>query len=346
MIASLREWLYRGQVFRSVDLPAPVWSVGNISLGGTGKSPLVMLLAEWAVEKGLRPLVLTRGYKRKTRRLEIVAPNAEMPAVERLGDEPWMIRHRVPGAGLLVHADRARMAARHWHDLKDPGLVILDDGFQHWPVRRDRDIVMVDAEEPIDGATIPFGRLRESASAFARADLVLITRARSVSPEHLAALEAAIRAAAAEGSRRMAPWQRSRAKRLEVIAADYEFDHFFDATGAPCARPSARELLLAAGVAKPDGVRKLARGLDLPIREETYFPDHHRLTAKDLNRLRRGLASLRDGALLVTEKDWARWRHALGSIPVFGIRVRFSFVGDGEARLRAFLEEAGCSTSR
>lgn len=342
MIAPLREWLYRGRLLRSVELPARVWSVGNLSLGGTGKSPMVMLLAAWAAEKGLRPWVLSRGYKRKFQGLELVRPGDALPSVDRLGDEPWMIKRRVAGAGLLVHKHRARMAARHWSQMGNPSLVLLDDGFQHWPVARDREIVMLDAQESLDQPTIPFGRLREAAAALRRADLVVITRASSLSPEQLENLKA--RVVKEAGDRGGAPWQRARSGRLRVIAADYAFDHFFDREGRACGAPGSGEFLLVAGVAKPDGVHRMIAGLGLNVVEERYFPDHHRLTDKDLAAIREQMESLREGALLLTEKDWARWRELLADLPLLGVRVRLQFLGEGEAELRSFFEEGICST--
>ena len=345
MIGSLREWLYQGGLIKPVELPGFVLSVGNLSLGGTGKSPFVMLLASWAVERGISTGVLTRGYKRKHKNLEVVAPLAPLPEVGRLGDEPWMIKHRVPGISLLVHADRARMAKRHWAEFGSPKLVVLDDGFQHWRAVRDRDVIMLDATESLHQGTFPFGRLRENAGALARADLVVINRAAEVSAADLAALVAEVRTLARKGP---APvWKRGQASLARVVCAQYEFDEFFTLEkGEKAARPAGNRLVLAAGVAKPDGVRAMARTLELPVEEEIYFPDHHRLTSGEIQNIRAAVESRgKEGALLLTEKDWARWRTQLAGIPGFGLRVRFRFLGDGEEVIADFLQEvASCIT--
>jgi tetraacyldisaccharide 4'-kinase len=340
MIAGWREWLYENGFFRPVELPAKVMSVGNISLGGTGKSPFVMYLCDWAAEQGISAAVLSRGYKRKHKKLEIVPPGAPLPEVARIGDEPWMIRHRHPEISLLVHADRAQMARRHWRALGSPRLILLDDGFQHWKAARDWDVLMIDAGEPLNQGVFPFGRLREGAEAVARADLVVITRASSLSPEALFALKSRLRGLAE--SPRLQAWKKSRASRPRVAAADYAFDGFFDRHGEPCAAPKEKKIVLAAGVAKPDGVRGLARSLSLPVVEEIYFPDHHSLSAGDLAGLRRSLEAHGDAALLLTEKDWARWREHL-DMPAYFVRVKFRFLDNGEAEVREFLKEAGCS---
>jgi tetraacyldisaccharide 4'-kinase len=345
VILAVREWLYRGGLLKPVELPAFVLSVGNLSLGGTGKSPFVMLLAAWATGSNISTGVLTRGYKRKQKNLEVVAPHAPLPEVSRLGDEPWMIKHRVPGISLLVHADRARMAKRHWAEFGSPKLVVLDDGFQHWRATRDRDVIMLDATESLSQGTFPFGRLRENAAALARADLVVINRAAEVSAPELANLVAEVRALARTSAPRV--WKRGQAKQGRVICAQYEFDEFFDlATGEKTQLPAEKSLVLAAGVAKPDGVRALAQSLGLPVREEIYFPDHHRLGSGEVKNLRATVeAKGSEGALLLTEKDWARWRIQLAGIPGYGLRVRFRFLGDGEEVLADFLQEvAQCIT--
>ena len=342
MIAALREWFYQGRLLKSVELPAFTISVGNLTLGGTGKSPFVMLLAEIALEAGVRTAVITRGYKRKSSNLELVAPGRPPPSVTKLGDEPWMIKNRLPGLAMLVHRDRARMALRHWEELGAPQLLLLDDGFQHWQAVRDRDVLMVDVSESLDQLTIPFGRMRESTAAVGRADLIVLTRANSVSPEKLEGIEERLRALM--DVRRKPLWKRSRTERLRIVAADYKFEEFFDgATGKACELPAKKEFVLASGVAKPDGVRALARSLGVPVREEIYFPDHHRLTPAEIDQLKASVKAL-GGALLVTEKDWARWREPLAGVPMYGMRVRFEFLRNGAEQVKDFLREAPCFT--
>ncbi len=336
MIAGLREWAYRARWIESVRLPAYVVSVGNLSMGGTGKTPFVILLAEWARSQGLRTAILSRGYKRQEKDVQVVGPGAPLPPVEALGDEPWMMRARVPEAALLVHPDRARLAPAHWAALGRPQLVLLDDGFQHWKAQRDRDVVMLDATESLSQATLPFGRLREKAQALGRAELVVITRAKMVSAEKLQALRAEILLHARH--KQLPVWKRSTAP-LRILAADYEFTGFFRASdGQPCARPQEKSFLLASGIAKPQGLRFLARNLALPVAEELYFPDHHPLGEADKKRLEH--AATRGQAVLMTEKDWARWAGFFqGGPKAYGLSVRLKFLDEGEALLRQFLAE-------
>ncbi len=344
MLSGARHWLYKTGLLPVVDLPACVVSVGNLSLGGTGKSPFVFYLARWALAQGIPTAVLSRGYGRKNRELQIVPPYAKLPTAEFIGDEPWMIKNRLPGLSLLVHPDRATMALEHWQALGNPRLVLLDDGFQHWRARRDRDVLMLDATESLSQGVVPFGRLREKATALGRADFVVITRAESVDPKERKKL--------AEFCRRAKPvpavWKKERQAEVKVVEVDYAFEHFFRvSTGEACERPKEKNLLLATGIAKPAGVGALAKSLGLPIKGECVFPDHHSLQAKDVQMIRERLKALGDSALVITEKDWARWQHALQGIPAYGLAVKFHFLENSEAVVEDFLREVElCSTSR
>lgn len=350
MISRLREWVYRQKLVKPVELPAFTLSVGNISMGGTGKSAFVMLLAEWAQQRKLPALLLSRGYKRKTSALRVLAPFEALPDASEIGDEPWMIKRRVPGLSLLVHAARARMAKRHWKELGDPRLVLLDDAFQHWRCARDRDVLMIDATESLDQREIPFGRLRETVLAARRADLIVITHASAVSAEALARLKGRLRDASIP---RVNPvWKRATAATARIIAADYALNGFLDAaSGQNIAELSPeREYLLVSGIAKPDHLRAVVKQAGLKVKEELYFPDHHRLSDADEKQIHAAVAGLRNGCLLTTEKDWGRWRSLFEQgIPGAVICVRFAFLDDGGEELRLFLEDvsrgAGCSIS-
>lgn len=342
MIPQLREWFYNRHFWKFVELLACTISVGNISLGGTGKTPMALWLATWALREGIATGVLSRGYKRKAKGLRIVPPGAPMPDVEEIGDEPWMIRHRLPHLALLVHKDRGRMALRHWQEFGAPRLVLLDDGFQHWKTARDFDVVMVDACESLDGRTLPFGKLRENWKALRRADLLVITRAKSVAPELLDKLKKRLTKSTLLRAR--PAWKRGMGmEHVPVVCVDYELEAYFDAaTEAPANGPEKdREYLLLSGIAKPEGFRGLTKGLGFDVREEMYFPDHHSLSKVEEAKVLQALKGLKRGAAVLNEKDWSRWRSFFQREGIEGIvvRVRFQFLDDGEKALEPFLAE-------
>jgi tetraacyldisaccharide-1-P 4'-kinase len=348
MIAGLREWAYRKKLLKPVELPAFTVSVGNISMGGTGKSAFVMLLAEWAAKEKIQAAVLSRGYKRKSSTLSIVGPGENLPGADELGDEPWMIKSRVPAITLVVHHDRARKALRHWDELGAPKLVILDDAFQHWRCARDYDVLMIDATEKIDQKALPFGRLRETVLATRRADLIVVTHASSASPEALTLLMQRLNAASRP---RLQPvWKRATRTSPLILAADYEVEGFRDAVSwKPVMPDPSAEYLLVSGIAKPDHLRSLTRRAGLAVKEEIYFPDHHRLTSADKKQIREALSGLRGGRMLITEKDRGRWSELFEEgVGATVICVRFAFLNNGKEELARALMElgrgAGCST--
>ncbi|MGZ3693165.1 MAG: tetraacyldisaccharide 4'-kinase [Bdellovibrionota bacterium] len=348
MISRARSWLYEKSLLKVTQLPAFVVSVGNISMGGTGKSPFVMLLAERAIAAGLRTAVLSRGYKRKSNELVIVGAGEKLPNSDKIGDEPWMIKNRVPGISLLVHADRGRMAAKNWSALGSPELVILDDGFQHWKLARDRDVVMVDATESLYGATIPLGRLREQGDALGRADAIIVTRSGALDSREQSALMGQLSATAEK--RVSAPWKKSGLAKPAITLADYQFSGFTDLnSGNKVKSVEGKEFVLVTGIAKPERFRALALSLGLKIAEEIQFPDHHPLDATDRKKIFAAQARLGGGSLLMSEKDAARWRRTLLGAPGIVLNVQFQFSG-GEKDLdhffaNIFSEAKRCSIS-
>ena len=164
-----REKLYTSGILNTLRLKHPVISVGNLTLGGTGKTPLVIALAEGLRDRGFRPVVLSRGYRRTSREILVVGSNWE-----EAGDEPYLIKRRLGNVPVVVGADRYR--AGLLAEGKELGNVfILDDGFQHRRLHRDVDIVTIDPVEWAAGETLlPTGRWREPKSSIARAQVACV----------------------------------------------------------------------------------------------------------------------------------------------------------------------------
>jgi tetraacyldisaccharide 4'-kinase len=174
----LRASAYRCGLLRSYRLPVPVISVGNIVLGGTGKTPMVAWLAQHLIGRGLRVAVLSRGYGGSAEgKLRIVSDGKTMLSTpEEAGDEPCLLAQKVPGLMVVTGADRYRAGLLALAEL-NPDIFILDDGFQHLRLKRDLNILLLDATRPFaNGRTIPAGFLREPVGAAERADLVVYTR--------------------------------------------------------------------------------------------------------------------------------------------------------------------------
>ncbi|MEP6768167.1 MAG: tetraacyldisaccharide 4'-kinase [Acidobacteriota bacterium] len=284
----------------SVHLSRPVVSVGNLTVGGTGKTPFVLHLAERFLSQGRRPAILSRGYGRRSRGVVVVS-RGEGPIVgpDAGGDEPVSIAARVPRA-IIVVAPRRADAARAAEALS-PDVFILDDGFQHLAVRRDLDLLLLDAADPFGGERYPpFGRLREPLSALRRADGIFFTRPFEDHP---------------------VPSARSRVARSNPDAPVFHARIFpeglTDASGGPAERPG--RCVAVCGIAAPASFRASLAALRIEPAETIVFPDHRRYRENDFARIAAAARRSASTAIVTTEKDAVKLR---GRIPLPLITVR------------------------
>jgi tetraacyldisaccharide 4'-kinase len=280
----------------------PVVSVGNITLGGTGKTPLVEWVARWYRQRGVRVAILSRGYGNTA----------------GLNDEGRVLEENLPDVPHLQDPDRVALASVATHEL-DCELIILDDGFQHRRLARDVDVVLLDALEPFGlGHLFPRGLLREPIRSLGRADLVTLSRADLVT----AADRMSIRA---EAERRAGPlrWVEARHAPLDLI----------DSEGNASSVDQLAGQFVAAfcGIGNPDGFRRtllpLCRGLlDLRI-----FPDHHAYSAEDVGSLERWARELDANLVLTTQKDLVKLRAGLlGPAPLRALRIGLEVTAGGD----------------
>lgn len=184
LIMRLRALLYRLGIFTSYRLPCPVISIGNLTVGGTGKTPAVILISRLLMQRGCRVAVLSRGYGGSLEgQVALVSNGASLLLTpQQAGDEPCLLARSLPGVGVVIGADRHKAGLLALEHLK-PDIVLLDDGFQHIRLQRDLNILLLDATRPFgNGWTLPLGLLREPVSALNRADLVIFTRWRPGQP--------------------------------------------------------------------------------------------------------------------------------------------------------------------
>jgi tetraacyldisaccharide 4'-kinase len=177
---TLRAAAYRIGLFRSFKLPKPVVSVGNLTVGGTGKTPMAAFLARWFMEKGKRVAVLSRGYGGSLEgNIRVVSDGSSIfLSPSEAGDEPYLLASSVPGLSVLIGSDRYRAGLLTIREL-NPDILILDDGYQHLRLQRDLNLLLLDHDKPVgNGYVLPAGPMRESSKALERADLVIYTRCR------------------------------------------------------------------------------------------------------------------------------------------------------------------------
>jgi tetraacyldisaccharide 4'-kinase len=324
---ALRAAAYAAGLRRTRRLPCHVVAVGNLTLGGTGKTPLVELLARRLAERGRRVVILSRGYGRRGTADLVVSDGARLLAgAPEGGDEPYLLARRLAGVPVLVGRDRARLGALALDRFR-PDVLLLDDGFQQRRLRTDTAVVCLDARAPWgERGLFPRGTLREPPSALARADLLVVTHAAGIRDP--AELEPALR--------RHAP-------AAPIAQADYEVEAVEDlATGAPVPAPDlrGRATLAFAGIAAPERFRPTLTGLDLAVRELVAFPDHHRYTTADVAALEARARAVGAETLVTTEKDAVRLPSA-PRLPVWVVRVRLRLRDPAGAWWAVFDRRAG-----
>jgi len=265
----------------------PVISVGNITVGGTGKTPTVAWLTERLHESGRRPAIVSRGYGGTAGRGPLIVSRGTGPLCEAgaCGDEPFLLATALPSAPVVVGSDRCAAAAAAVE--LGARVVILDDGFQHRRIARDLDIVLLDATNPFgNGKLLPAGPLREPLNALVRAGLVLITRCdENRSPEMI------------EGQvRRYNPT-------VPILRSHHRRLGFRDASGRTVEAP--RRAVVFCGIGNPDPFRADVEAESVEVVVFETLRDHHRYRPAELADLRARAVEL-DAALVTTEKDRVR----------------------------------------
>jgi tetraacyldisaccharide 4'-kinase len=307
-VGARRRWYERHPQTRR-RLSRPVISVGNLSVGGTAKTPMASLIARWLMDVGERPSILSRGYARRDRLdgVVVVSDGTRVLAdVNRAGDEPLMLARTVQGAIVAVSDDRylaGVLAERHF----GATVHVLDDGFQHVQLSRDLDVLMTTPGEVSGGRVLPYGRLREGASAAARADLVVV-------------LETDMGGARAEA------WT------LGISQA----------VGARRRLSKARDrsaVVAVAGVAHPGRFFQTLRESDYNLAATIAFPDHHRYRVADVARVGAAVSAAGAERVVTTEKDFVRWE-ALAPLPFTCEAVAMTLDIDGWDVLTASIEQA------
>jgi len=312
---------------KRVKLAAPVISVGNLSVGGTGKTPLTIRLCRFLIEIGLRPAVLTRGYGRTGSSPGLVPSLVNTAECAGLfGDEPVMMSEYLPAARVWVGRDRvASGSAALAHGGAD--VLVLDDGFQHLGLERDLDIVLLDCRSPFgNGFVLPAGPLREPIRNLGRADAFVITHA-------------------GKGSDAvpLKDWLRRLFPGIPVFACRHMMRGISLTKGGPTFSIdllSGRKAVAFAGIAGPEGFFRELREAGIRTCASLSFPDHHRYTAADFSRIF-GCASDHGAELVITTaKDAVRIPPPYRDLLAVA-EIEMDFGADSEGFLGLTIERLG-----
>ncbi len=289
-----------------VTLPFPVVSIGNLTVGGTGKTPTAIALAQEARRRGFQPVILTRGYRGKAKGPCFVSRGAgPLMSPRDAGDEPYLMAQRLRGVPIVKGADRyqAGMLAIRELSLADEQtgdsacrpLFILDDGFQHWRLHRDRDIVLVDAARPFgNGRLLPLGSLREPAEALGRADVIVMTRCSSDA-----------------GESELRDLLRRYNRRSPVFRAQHAVAAVRSAHGELLEPGSLanRKAFGFCALGNPGSFRETIGSIGLALAGFRAFRDHHRFTEQDLSAVVADAAKAGADVIVTSEKDAVKMAH-------------------------------------
>lgn len=283
-VQRLRESAYRLGVLNPVRAPMPVISIGNIVMGGSGKTPFTMYLAELLREHGFKPAIISRGYRGAYQEgyLVVAGDGSTAPTVspDQCGDEPFLMASRLPGIPVIVARKRILgvLASKR---LFQCNVALLDDGFQHLPLYRTLDIVLISGAED---HMFPLGNLREPISALRRASVAVSTSGNSEVPQKVRPFLHQV------------PLFRC-TQRIVGLAAG---------PSCPAVPPSlfsGKDVVLVSAIAYPGRFRSAADSLGWHVIRHFMFRDHHRLSDSELDQV---MTAARDLPIVVTEKDWVK----------------------------------------
>ena len=309
-IARVRRALYGSGLLSGERLPRPVVSVGNLVLGGAGKTPHVLHLARWLAGSGRRVAILSRGYGRRSRGVVWASRGDGIVASAReAGDEPALLARSLPGVPVVVAESRAA-AGREILAHGAADVFLLDDGYQHLSLRRDADLLLVDCGRGLGNRmTVPFGPLREPPSHARFADALVVTKCPDRETGERTARCVPIPAGRPRALSRLVP--------AGVVGAD----------GAPAPSvPPGAGILAFSGLARNETFRETLAAAGYRVRRHVTFPDHHEYSPADVGRLAREAAGM---PAVTTEKDLVRLPREL-PFPALALRVAVEFLSGWE----------------
>jgi len=291
-VTDVRNRLYEQGRLQVHQLPIPIVSVGNLTMGGTGKTPILCELLQWANEQKLRPAMVSRGYKGSFTGIQRVPLNGDP---ELFGDEPVMVANKFPSVPVYVGTDRVAAVESILANEKID-LVFADDAFQHRRLGRNLDILILDCSEKIENyRVLPWGRGREDSHAVQRADFIILNKANLVSPEFKKKVLDFIE-------------QQLMGKSTPVIESDYYLGHLEHLQTRQKQDIVAYEsVLLVSAIGNPSAFEGLMRN-KFNVVKHLIYRDHHKFTQHDIDVILNHAKNKNVQRIIVTEKDAVKLR--------------------------------------
>ncbi len=327
----LRNFAYDRRILRIQKLTHPVISIGNTTVGGTGKTPVTLSLAEILSKPPykLTPAILSRGYRRKSNGYQIVS-RGKGPVCDWLtsGDEAQIYAKRLRRVPVAVDADRVR-GGNNLIDEFSPSVILLDDAFQHRRIHRELDIVLLDSSRPIQSMSLlPAGANREPASSLYRADLIALTNFRSGNEQSERWWDTCIE----KHDIKKLLACRTRPDKCTLLRKEKRIS---------IESLKGKKLIAFCGIGNPGGFSHTLEEIGADIPYLIRFRDHHRYESKDVEKL--AMALNRSGAdyLITTEKDAVKLKGLFEALPILVLEIKIEWLRGFENLEREFMKIFG-----
>jgi tetraacyldisaccharide 4'-kinase len=334
-LVKIREALYKKGLLQSKRLPCPVISIGNLTVGGSGKTPMTMYLTELIKHLGYGVAIISRGYKGQAEKVGGVVCDGRIICMgpDTAGDEPFMVAQRLKTVPVVVGQNRFKAGRLAIREFK-PDVLLLDDAFQHLKLHRDLDLVLLDSKEPLGNTYLfPRGTLRETASALSRGDAVILTRSdigkapplgqiKKYFPRkpifhsfHIPYIYKIVTGSSAQSQDR------------QTISSKYDFDIFKN-----------KRVFAFSGIASNDDFRRTIESFKCKLENLSGFPDHHQYSDKELDEILKSATDLSAEFIFTTEKDYVRIAHKIKwpmDLVIIGIEISF---GENDIAFKSFIK--------
>ena len=320
--ANFRNWLFEKEFLKSNPLESPTISVGNITVGGTGKTPLVAYIAEFLADSGEKVCVLTRGYGRQNQKTRIVVSDGKniIRNAKLTGDEPLELANKL-GKNAIIIADANRYEAGKWAQKKfGVTAFVLDDAFQHRKVKRDLDLVCIDAANPFGNKKVlPFGILRESLDNLNRADAIIISRANLLNESQVTKLKSEI----------------SRLTNAPIFISQNKIKQITSINQIHENQTPDTDFFVFCAIGNPENFTSQLINEKFDLVGSKFFPDHHFYSQNDIEKLIGQAKESGAKYLITTVKDSVKLNNLSFQIPCYVAENKLIF--DEEKKLHQLI---------
>jgi tetraacyldisaccharide 4'-kinase len=334
-LVQLRKILYKKGLLPSKRLPCPVISIGNLTVGGSGKTPMAIYVADLIQSLGYSVAIISRGYKGQAEKIGGVVCDGRRICMgpDTAGDEPFMVARRLKTVPVIVGQNRLKAGRLAIQDFK-PDVLLLDDAFQHLKLHRDLDLLLLDSNAPLGNTYFfPRGTLREPASALSRGDAVIFTRSDIGKMPSLIQIKKHVPKTPIFYSShipyiyKIVTGNKAQSQDSPRSSSKYDFAIFNN-----------KKVFAFSGIASNDDFRRTIESFKCKLENFSEFPDHHRYSNKELDGILKSATDLSVEFIFTTEKDYVRIAHEIKwpiDLVIIGIEISF---GANEIAFKSFIK--------